>query len=721
MKKIKLSLKKTALAAVCAALGGIAARGAVFSFPSPLAAVLSAVLPPVYGASALFGATVSGAFASSFRIIPTAAAGAAALAVRIGSKGLGARRRGFTSAALSASVYMIFSSALCAFYADGASGLLRSAALAAVLFFACAVSGEVVSLWSSASRIPPALLFIACGLSVCALCPSGGGFSFGGAAAAYIVLFSALRFGSGASAAAATVCAFGAALSTPDGFTRFALLGLPAIISSLPAFDSPLRASAVFFAISLPLSLVSGAGAGFIIGLAAGAAAFALTYKRVLRFSEDIFAAEPSLPRSFRAEALGAAARDISERVGGIARLKPSPARKLSDAVYSKVCIGCPKNSACFENGGVAILKLDSLGAFGEEELFKELPDCARISDISRVSRETARRRDYILSRESERKNSAALCSQMLTALEYAVSDAENAVMRSVSADRRLSERLARSLKRSDVRFIRCSVFRDGGVEIAFAESARINEPKLALIAEAVTGAVYSKPERSEIGCGLILRFTPKSEYIFEAGGCQLSAKSDASGDVSLAFDAGKYSYALLSDGMGVGSPARAVSLMLADLLRKLIIAGYSVDTAIRLSSLVITSAAPDESFATLDLLRLDRSTGAAEVYKAGGCRSLLISDGSRSWLRAGGYPVGILGGCDIKVHRFFVKNSASLVMMTDGADLTPEECSEALGSGGELPPSELAAELLERAAGGKEPPKDDISVTVVRIVKRTA
>ena len=309
----------------------------------------------------------------------------------------------------------------------------------------------------------------------------------------------------------------------------------------------------------------------------------------------------------------------------------------------------------------------------------------------------------------------------MLTALEYAVSDAENAVMRSVSADRRLSERLARLLKRSDVRFIRCSVFRDGGVEIAFAESARINEPKLALIAEAVTGAVYSKPERSEIGCGLILHFTPKSEYIFEAGGCQLSAKSDASGDVSLAFDAGKYSYALLSDGMGVGSPARAVSLMLADLIRKLIIAGYSVDTAIRLSSLVITSAAPDESFATLDLLRLDRSTGAAEVYKAGGCRSLLISDGSRSWLRAGGYPVGILGGCDIKVHRFFVKNSASLVMMTDGADLTPEECSEALGSGGELPPSELAAELLERAAGGKEPPKDDISVTVVRIVKRTA
>ncbi len=723
MKKIRISVKKTAAALFFAALGAILSAGWILRFPSPLAAVLPAVLSPFYGAAALFGAAVVGAFNVSFRIIPTAAAGAAALAVRAAAKGLCARRRGFTTAAISASVYMIFSSALCAFYAEGASGLLRSALLAALLFAAESAFCEAFSQWKAVNGIPPALLLLLCGLSVCALCPlKVGGFEFGSVAAAYIILFSALRCGPLAGASAAAVCALGAALSSPDRFAAFALLGVPAMLCALPPFDGPFVASAVLLAAFLPISFAADTGLALLPGLAVGAAAFAATYKRALRFSEDIFAARTGGPRSYRAEALKAAAQDISERISDALRTEPAPTRHLSDAVYSKVCIGCPKNAVCFEKGGGAISKLDFMSGFGEKELELKLPDCARISEVSRVSREAVRRREYIISKEAGRKSSAKLCAQMLSALESAVSDAENAVMRSVSADERLSERLSRSLKREDVRFIRCLVFPDGCIEIAFSGTSRINEPKIAVLAEAVTGAEYSKPERSEIGCGLILRFTPKSEYVFEAGGCQLCAKSDASGDVSQTFESGRYSYALLSDGMGVGSRARASSLMLTGLLKELLGAGYSVDTAIKISSLVMSTAAPDESFATLDLLRLDRFTGAAEVYKAGGCRSLLIADGSRSLLREGGYPVGILDGCEVRVHRFFVGDSASLVMMTDGAqELSPEECSEALGRGEGLPPSELAALLSERAAAGNMPPKDDISVTVVRMKKRTA
>lgn len=722
MKKISFSAKKAGLTALCTLLGAILSSGGMLSFPSPLAAVLPAVLSKAYGVAAILGTVIGGTFTVSLRIIPTAAAGVAALISRTCIKGFGARRRCFATAAISAAVYLIFSSVLCTVFAEGAAGLLRSTVFAAILFAADAAFFEAATLFRSASRIPSELILTLCGMSVCALCPLGQTFLLPGAAvSAYFILFASLRFGTGAAACTAAVCAAGAAFSSPEVFAEFAVLEIPALLCSLSFFDGPYKASAAFTVISSVLSLINGSGADFILSCAVGAAVFAVTYKPALKFSADILSCGGSVPRSFRAEALRTASQDMSERVLGMRGGRPKPLSTVSDAVYSKVCMGCPNNSSCFETSD-SLFGLDTLSQFGGEELSRTLPFCTKIPEIRKTSCETVKRREYLANIEKTRTNAVNTCAQMLSMLEYAVTDAESAVLKSVSADKRLSQRLSSMLKKEGVRFIRCSVYPSLDVEIAFSETARINDIKIAGLASKITGAEYSKPERCEIGCGSVLQFTPKCEYTFEAGGCQLPAEGDASGDVSLVFSLGQYSYAVLSDGMGIGRPARAVALMLINLLKEFLTAGFSIDTAIRAGSIVISSAAPDESFATLDLLRLNRNTGAAEVYKAGGCQSLLISDGSGSLLRAGGYPIGILDRCDVKIQRFFVKDSATLVMATDGAqELSPKLCIETLNRGEELSASELAARLLERASSQKNAPKDDVSVTVVRIKRRTA
>ena len=116
-----------------------------------------------------------------------------------------------------------------------------------------------------------------------------------------------------------------------------------------------------------------------------------------------------------------------------------------------------------------------------------------------------------------------------------------------------------------------------------------------------------------------------------------------ACGDQLAVFTAGPMLYMLLSDGMGSGPEAHAESAMTVRLLRQFLKAGIQPRPALRTINTALTLRCQERgAFTTIDLLALDRHTGAATLYKYGAAPSYLKKDGTVTRLDGGSLPAGL-------------------------------------------------------------------------------
>lgn len=85
----------------------------------------------------------------------------------------------------------------------------------------------------------------------------------------------------------------------------------------------------------------------------------------------------------------------------------------------------------------------------------------------------------------------------------------------------------------------------------------------------------------------------------------------------------------ILSDGMGSGGAAAVDSTMTAELLRRLIEAGVSLDAALKLVNSALLVKSGDESLSTIDIVGVDLYTGCVDFYKAGAAPTFCASRGA--------------------------------------------------------------------------------------------
>lgn len=116
-----------------------------------------------------------------------------------------------------------------------------------------------------------------------------------------------------------------------------------------------------------------------------------------------------------------------------------------------------------------------------------------------------------------------------------------------------------------------------------------------------------------------------------------------ACGDQLAVFTAGATLYMLLSDGMGSGPAAHAESAMTVRLLRSFLKAGIRPRPALKTMNTALTLRCQESgAFTTIDLLALDRGTGAATLYKYGAAPSYVKKDGAVTRLDGGSLPAGL-------------------------------------------------------------------------------
>lgn len=191
-------------------------------------------------------------------------------------------------------------------------------------------------------------------------------------------------------------------------------------------------------------------------------------------------------------------------------------------------------------------------------------------------------------------------------------------------------------------------------------------------------------------------------------------------GDQTAVFTAGSTLYMLLSDGMGSGAAAHAESAMTVRLLRQFLKAGILPVPALKTINTALTLRCQEGGgFTTIDLLALDRHSGAATLYKYGAAASYVKKNGAVLRLDGGSLPAGLQD-----THRppettgFRLESGHVLVMVSDG--VTGEDdgwLRELLAEWAGSDTQELAQLLLaeSRRHGGL---RDDCAVLALRVEK---
>ena len=173
--------------------------------------------------------------------------------------------------------------------------------------------------------------------------------------------------------------------------------------------------------------------------------------------------------------------------------------------------------------------------------------------------------------------------------------------------------------------------------------------------------------------------------------------------------------YILLCDGMGTGIGAEAEGKTAANLLRRLLTAGYPAEYALRsLNSLCTLRGSAGA--VTVDLAQIDLESGKVELYKWGAAPSYLLSDGVAEKIGTAGTPPGLsVTQCRETVDKLSLRRGETLILLSDGVD--GEAAMRRASEMTRKTPGELAPKVLQYGKGNGS---DDATAAVVRLYPLT-
>jgi len=190
-------------------------------------------------------------------------------------------------------------------------------------------------------------------------------------------------------------------------------------------------------------------------------------------------------------------------------------------------------------------------------------------------------------------------------------------------------------------------------------------------------------------------------------------------GDHLATFEVGSTLYLLLSDGMGSGESAHRESAMTARLLQQFLAAGIEPGPALKtLNGAMRLRSEDGGSFTTIDLLALQRGTGAATVYKYGAAPSYIKRTGSVSRITGRSLPAGLQSDPP-EATRLRLQPGSFFVMISDGiADETNDEWLQNLLAGWQGRDVNALVSLILSESRTRKGLGDDCAVLILQLPK---
>lgn len=176
----------------------------------------------------------------------------------------------------------------------------------------------------------------------------------------------------------------------------------------------------------------------------------------------------------------------------------------------------------------------------------------------------------------------------------------------------------------------------------------------------------------------------------------------------------------VVSDGMGKGKKAAAESLMVTRTMISLLKAGVTTDLALKMINTIMLMKDDEDSYATLDMVTVDKHTGRAKFYKIGAAPTLIRRKSNVEEVKLSAVPLGIVNGLKIRYVETTLKKDDWIIMMSDGVSDGGllQKTKETVADVRSTDPQTMSDLIINRAADsyiGRE--RDDLTVMVARIV----
>lgn len=178
-----------------------------------------------------------------------------------------------------------------------------------------------------------------------------------------------------------------------------------------------------------------------------------------------------------------------------------------------------------------------------------------------------------------------------------------------------------------------------------------------------------NSPAVQNCGENVLISFTQQGKFSVYSAGSQLASKGGSlCGDAFEIFTAGDGSEILMiSDGMGTGGRAAVDAALAAGLFSNLVQTGFELNTSLKTVNTALLAKSGDESFATLDIVKINKYTGQADFYKAGGAASFVRQNGVFKAVEIPSTPPGIFRNIEFQKASLKLNRGDIILLVSDG------------------------------------------------------
>ncbi len=359
------------------------------------------------------------------------------------------------------------------------------------------------------------------------------------------------------------------------------------------------------------------------------------------------------------------------------------------DSVYSTAveatCKSCGLKSYCWQNQ-LEITKDDfyRLGEVLKEEGYvtdKTLEDrftkkCCKPRELAKSINEGYR--DYLSALEADRRITQIRVASagQLSSVSKLLSDLCDEFDTFERYDTAAADRLSEKLRREGIVVTDCACRFEQGkgmtveLEVKPDRKKVLNKSELRRTVGACCGRAFDAPCISESEDSLRLVFSELARYDADIGSSQhISGGKGLCGDSANYFSSGAGNMiAVISDGMGTGGRAAVDSNMAVSILKKLIEAGLSFDSALSVINTSLMVKSEDESLATLDVVDINLFSGKTTFFKAGAPITFVKRAGRILKRESPSLPAGILNEVKFAKSSLTLHHGDRILMVSDGA-----------------------------------------------------
>lgn len=521
-----------------------------------------------------------------------------------------------------------------------------------------------------------------------------------------------------------------------------AIIAFATVVSCVfTRFGKPTRAVGFVFAAAIS-SLIAGIDESswrILLECAVSAAVFSFVPVEKIGASESDFSDSTVAMMlrerlNFAADAISGIGSGITAAAETLDRRYNTDFGQIADRAADRVCRSCPNSMVCWGRKyeqfraefGRLVTQLRTGFEITEFSLCPECADeCVNPSGVARAI--TAEYSRYLSAKQDEQRvrELRRIYVDQLEGIRDILRDMGNikSDINSASRNKTAERRAEKLLRENGAEYPQAFVMFDKRGKMRFeaycSTEPRVNREYLGTILEKALGRNLELPEVTggSRSTGARCRITAAERTALSAkvGAFQIPrGKNNVCGDCYETFtDPHGDLYVILSDGMGTGSRARVDSAMACMVLSKLLKSGISLPVALETVNTVLMVKSADESFATLDICKIDLNTGECAVYKAGAATTYIKSADKLVRTVLSSPPAGVGGRLSVPVQRFTVGAGDMILMMTDGVVPDEQWLSVELSKPSE--PYELS-ERIAKAARRSESRDDDISVIAVAV-----